>query len=268
MALKGRQPLYATESRTYQKNRTLLMVPASQAVPVIPVFPANVLTASTFGEVLPVRGQTSTLPADQGSAVIDATGYPVIGAVGHPVTDAAVPPANLAADIALAMSAAPFTGFIVNSVTGKGGIDGEQDVSDYGTDGTGSRSVTVHDVQDLVMDTDEEDSLHTDSNDIITVYDGVHSDLFEDLFQNLPTDAQYRSPGLNPSGCFGPLLLLDYMLITQNGVLRHHLWCLSTPPQCGIPTFTVGTCSNGVKIKITEVILCIRGSCRRRHLKN
>ena len=40
-----------------------------------------------------------------------------------------------------------------------------------------------------------------------------------------------------------------YMLITQNGVLRHHLRCLSTPPQCGIPTFTVGTCSNGVKIK-------------------
>ena len=40
-----------------------------------------------------------------------------------------------------------------------------------------------------------------------------------------------------------------YMLITQNGVLRYHLWCLSTPPQCGIPTFTVGTCSNGVKIK-------------------
>ena len=110
----------------------------------------------------------------------------------------------------------------------------------------------VDDVQDLVMDTDEEDSLHTDSNDIITVYDGVHSDLFEDLFQNLPTDAQYRSPGLNPSGCFGPLLLLDYMLITQNGVLRHHLWCLSTPPLCGIPTFTVGTCSRNVKIKIKK----------------
>ena len=35
-----------------------------------------------------------------------------------------------------------------------------------------------------------------------------------------------------------------------NGVLRHHLWCLSTPPQCGIPTFTVGTCSHGVKIKM------------------
>ena len=33
------------------------------------------------------------------------------------------------------------------------------------------------------------------------------------------------------------------------GVFRHHLWCLSTPPQCGIPTFTVGTCSYDVKIK-------------------
>ena len=40
-----------------------------------------------------------------------------------------------------------------------------------------------------------------------------------------------------------------YMLIAQNGVFRHHLWCLSTPPQCGIPTFTIGTCSNSVKIK-------------------
>ena len=25
------------------------------------------------------------------------------------------------------------------------------------------------------------------------------------------------------------------------GVLRHQIWCLSTPPQCGIPTFTCGT---------------------------
>ena len=171
---------------------------------------------------LPAPSQTSTLPADQGSAVIDATGHPVIGAIGHPVIDAAVHPANLAVDIALAMSAAPFTGFIVNSVTGNGGIDGEQDVSDYGTDGTGSRSMPVHDIQDLVMDTDEEDSLHTDSNDIITVYDGVHNDLFEDVFQNLPTDAQYRSPGPNPSGCFGPLLLLDQDHPTVLPVLDAH----------------------------------------------
>ena len=112
------------------------MVPASQAVPAIPVFPANVLAAPTLGEVLQDPSQTSTLPADQGSAVIDATGRRVVGATGPPVIDAAVHPANLAADIALAMSAAPLTGPIVNSVTGNGGIDGEQDVSDYGTDGT------------------------------------------------------------------------------------------------------------------------------------
>ena len=72
------------------------------------------------------------------------------------------------------------------------------------------------------MDTDEDDSLHTDSNDIIAVYDGVHSDLFEDLFQYLPTDAQYRSPGLNPSGCFGPLLLLDQFHPTALPVLDAH----------------------------------------------
>ena len=35
------------------------------------------------------------------------------------------------------------------------------------------------------------------------------------------------------------------------GVLQHHLWCLSTPPQCGIPTFTGGTCSRDVKIKMS-----------------
>jgi hypothetical protein len=38
------------------------------------------------------------------------------------------------------------------------------------------------------------------------------------------------------------------------GVLRHHLWCLSTPPQCGIPTFTGGTCSRDVKIKTPKRI--------------
>ena len=77
------------------------------------------------------------------------------------------------------------------------------------SDGTGSRSPPVHDVQDIVMDVGEEDSIHTDSNDITTVYERVHSDLFEGLFQTLPTDTQNRAPGPNPSGCFGPLLLSD-----------------------------------------------------------
>ncbi len=45
-----------------------------------------------------------------------------------------------------------------------------------------------------------------------------------------------------------PPLLYAYHSL---GVLRHHLWCLSTPPQCGIPTFTCGTCSRDVKIKMT-----------------
>ena len=31
-----------------------------------------------------------------------------------------------------------------------------------------------------------------------------------------------------------PPLLYAYHTL---GVFRHHLWCLSTPPQCGIPTF-------------------------------
>ena len=92
MALKGRHHLYAIESRTYQKNRALLMVPASQAVPAIP---ADMLAAPTLGEVLQDHSQTSTLPAGQGSAVCDANEHSGIGLTGQSVTDAAVHPANL-----------------------------------------------------------------------------------------------------------------------------------------------------------------------------
>jgi hypothetical protein len=40
-----------------------------------------------------------------------------------------------------------------------------------------------------------------------TIYDGIRSDLFEDLFQTLTTGVHYRAPGQNSTGCFGPLLL-------------------------------------------------------------
>ena len=169
------------------------------------------LAAPTLGEVLQKQSQPSTLPADQETAVCNAN-----------VTDAAVHPANLAADIALAMSAAPFTGPIVNSASGNDEVDGAQDMSDYGTEETGSGSVHVQDVHDLVGDTDDDDSLHTDSNDIVTVYDGVHSDLFEDLFQKLPINAQYRSPGSNLNGCLGPILLSDQDYPTALPVLVAH----------------------------------------------
>ena len=52
-----------------------------------------------------------------------------------------------------------------------------------------SKSPSVHDIQDIVIDAGEEDSINTDSSDITTVYDGIHSDLFEVLFQTLPIDA-------------------------------------------------------------------------------
>ena len=105
------------------------------------------------------------------------------------------------------MSAAPFTGSIVNAETGNTGTAAEQDVSDYGTDGTGSKSPSVSDIQDMVIDAGKEDSVKANSNDITTVYDGIHSDLFENLFQTLPINGQYRIPGSNPSGCSGLLLL-------------------------------------------------------------
>ena len=40
-----------TESRTYQKNRALLMVPANKTVPDIPAFPVNGLSAPKLGAV-------------------------------------------------------------------------------------------------------------------------------------------------------------------------------------------------------------------------
>jgi hypothetical protein len=73
---------------------------------------------------------------DPGSAVINETGHSE----------------NLSADVAAAMSAAPFVGVVINTVA-------EQDVSDYGTDGTGSKSPSVHDIQDTVIDAGDEDSI-------------------------------------------------------------------------------------------------------------
>ncbi len=145
-----------------------MSAPALEAVPLVP-------------------NQNSGLPADPGSAVITATKS----------SD------NLAADIALAMSAAPFIGSSTN----------DNDGSDYGTDGTSSKTPSVHNIQntgtDIGNESGGEDSFHTDSNDVVAIYDGIHSDLFEDLFQTLPTNAQYRAPDHNPNGCFGPLLLSD-----------------------------------------------------------
>ena len=76
MALKDRQPLFATESRSYQKNRALLMVQARKTVPAIPAFPVNVLSAPALGAVPQVPSQKSALPADPGLAIIDKAGHP------------------------------------------------------------------------------------------------------------------------------------------------------------------------------------------------
>ena len=46
VAMKDRQHLYATESRTYQQNRALLMTPASKTIPDIPAFPVTFFCAS------------------------------------------------------------------------------------------------------------------------------------------------------------------------------------------------------------------------------
>ena len=54
VAMKDRQHLYATESRTYQQNRALLMGPASKTIPDIPAFPVNVLSVPKLGAVLQI----------------------------------------------------------------------------------------------------------------------------------------------------------------------------------------------------------------------
>ena len=71
-----------------------------------------------------------------------------------------------------------------------------------------------------------------------------------------------------------PPLLYAYHTL---GVFRNHLWCLSTPPQCGILTFTVGTCSHDVKIKkgiivavpgyYNEFLFCREANVIRRYLR-
>jgi len=188
VTVKDRQHLYATESRTYQQNRALLMAPAKKTIPETPTFPVNISSAPkpgiAPGIALIIPNQNSVSSADPGSTVINAEGH----------SD------DLAAEIALAMSAAPFAGSIVNANAGDTSVVAEHDVSDYGTDGTGSKSSPVLDIQDNSNTSGEENSLHTDySNDIVTIYDGIHSDLFEDLFQTLPSQ--------NPTGCFGPILL-------------------------------------------------------------
>jgi hypothetical protein len=132
------------------------MVTASKTVPDIPVFSVDVLSAPKPGDVPQVPSQSSALLADQGSAVIDGAGH----------SD------NLAADIACAISAAPFSGPVLNAGIGDTGAVAEQDGSDYGTDGTDSRSPSVHNIQDIVNNAGEEDANSTNSNNITTIYDG------------------------------------------------------------------------------------------------
>ena len=106
-----------------------------------------------------------------------------------------------------------------------------------------SKSPSVHDIQDIVIDAGEEDSINTDSNDITTVYDGIHSDLFEVLFQTLPTDAQYRAPGPNPSGCFGPLLLSE-----QDQPTVSPRWMLIPMTDCSCPRIIIISSSSSEQI--------------------
>ena len=76
--------------------------------------------------------------------------------------------------------------------------------SDYGTEDNHSRSSSVHSDYD---GSNASDAPPFDYDVNFSFQDGHHSDLFENLFQTLPVDAnKYRSPGTTLSGVSGPLL--------------------------------------------------------------
>jgi hypothetical protein len=78
--------------------------------------------------------------------------------------------------------------------------------SDYGNYGSDSVSLSCTGSHDNVE--------NNNSPDMPTDYDGIHSDLFENLFAELPTDinideSQYCEPGTIRNGLFGPVLFPD-----------------------------------------------------------
>jgi hypothetical protein len=186
---------------------------SSALVPDIPVFPANVLSVPTQDAAHNVPMQHSATSGDLGASVVD----------GMRQSD------NVAADIARAMSAAQFASSSGNKDDDGAGHDvgqdfGTGDSREYGTDGTGSMSPSVNSIHDNVHDTGEGDSINTNQDDLITAYDGIHSDLFENLFQTLPVDTnEYRALGTNLSGLFGQLLLPEQDHPAASPVLDAHV---------------------------------------------
>ena len=76
--------------------------------------------------------------------------------------------------------------------------------SDYGTEDNHSGSSSVHSDYD---GSTASDAPPFDYDVNFSYQDGHHSDLFENLFQTLPVDAnKYRPPGTKFSGVSGPLL--------------------------------------------------------------
>lgn len=231
VAQKDKQVLYATENRTLQRNRQLLMVPGTHSkqvsqqmsvppsadtrfqsdVPSVPLFPTHAL----LGTLSMPQSDVATQPSANLSAPILPT--VVVPPISN-IADVIRQQNKVAADVATSMSAAPFA--VLNSNGGDGnGNSYDADSasvhssSDYGSDDQNSVSPSVK--------SDYDDA---NENDIRPVFYGHHSDLFENLFQTLPIDDNgYRAPGSNLNGRFGPLLFSDSNHSPANTALLPHV---------------------------------------------
>ena len=211
VAMKDKHVIYATETRSLQDNRRLLMVPGKRSKnvlntdsPALPVFPANVLLGLTPATSFDVALPQSVNPVSSlVRAVVDSQ---------LPTGSGGIHQQN--ADVASSMSAAPFAAGRGDG--GDGGYDDDNSssyrkASDYGTEDNHSGSSSVHSDYD---GSNASDAPPADYDVNFSYQDGHHSDLFENLFRTLPVDAdKYRLPGATFNGLSGPLLFppRDYL---------------------------------------------------------
>jgi len=212
-AVKDRQVVYATESRSLQRNRQLLMLPAAKstnlptAVASVPqLFPENV---NVLLNLNPAASSVSVLPASASDASVLANDASALATelADSQFTQVVAGIHQQNAEVASAMSSAPFAA--VCGGAGDNPDDSDNNSSDpkdsdYGSDGDQSGSSSVR--SDYDNDTVNNAPL-VDYNTTFEWYEGHRSDLFETLFRTLPvTGNLYRPAGTAVNGLFGPLV--------------------------------------------------------------
>jgi hypothetical protein len=187
VAVKDRHVIYATESRSLQRNRQLLMFPGTKSASL----PNSV--ASVFPELIPIE---SSVPVGSTSANGASASIPEF-------EDSKLP--NVV-EVASSMSAPPFAAGCEGTEDGPDDVDNiysDSKVSDYGSDANRSGSSSVR----SDYDDDDVNDAPADYNTNFEWYDGHHSDLFETLFRTVPAAGNtYRPSGTAINGLFGPLV--------------------------------------------------------------